>query len=288
MINFFNFKQFTAEHAIQQNEKSIAHLRPDLIKEWEQIKNGKITHDLVAARSNQKYYWRCPICNHVYKASPKHRFYGTGCPSCSSKQVISGFNDIKTVYPYLLSDWDYERNSIEPCNALAGGKTEYYWKCNRGHSYLSTVPNRIKGRNCSICAGKKVLPGFNDLLSTNPKIAAEWDYDLNDCAPSEIHYNSQIPKIHWRCSQCGYKWMSKVQNRTQCPECKRKKKQINVYDAETQAYICSFEDAKALCEYFNIDHKKQRGNITSVCSRKQKTLMGKYILRHANDDEFLK
>lgn len=274
------------QYLIHQNEISITHLRPDLSKEWDEERNGKITPNLVAVGSNQKYYWRCPVCDNVYKASPKNRSHGTGCPVCSSKSVKTGVNDLKTIYPHLLKEWDYENNSLDPSNVLAGGTTTYYWKCALGHSYLCTVPNRIKGNNCSICAGKKVLAGFNDLLSFKPEIAKEWDYELNDCLPSEIHYNNQSKKVYWICSKCGYKWLSKVSNRTQCPECKRKKKQINVYDAETFTFLFSVADPKALCEQLNLDYKKQHGNISMVCSRQQKTLMGKYILRHANDDEF--
>lgn len=143
------------QYIIQRVESSIAHLRPDLSKEWDEERNGKITPDMVAAGSNQKYYWRCPICDNVYEASPKHKSHGTDCPVCSSKSVMSGFNDLKTVYPELLKEWDYEQNSLDPSDVLAGGTTPYYWKCALGHSYLCTIPNRIKGCNCSICSGKK-------------------------------------------------------------------------------------------------------------------------------------
>lgn len=275
------------QYVIHKKEKSITHLYPDLVHEWEQEKNGQITPELVAAGSNQKYYWRCPKCDNVYKASPKARAHGTGCPVCCSKRVVTGRNDLQTVYPELLSEWDYDRNLLDPTAVLAGGTTAYYWKCSLGHSYLCTVSNRRKGRGCSICAGKKVLPGFNDLMFMCPEIAAEWDYELNSCTPSEIHWNNQSRMFHWICSQCGRKWSSMVHNRTQCPECKRRKRQINVYDAQTHAFLRSFEDAKALCEYFGLDYSKQHGNISTVCSRKQKTLMGKYVLRHAEDDEFL-
>jgi translation initiation factor IF-1 len=274
------------QYLFRQDEVSLANLRPDLAKEWDKDRNGKITPKLVTVGSNQKYYWRCPICDNVYKASPKHRSHGTSCPVCSSKSVKTGVNDLKTVCPLLLKEWDYEINSLDPSIVLAGGTTKYYWKCALGHSYLCTIPGRIKGNNCPVCSGKKVLVGFNDLLSQNPRVAKEWDYEMNACLPNEVHYNSQSKKYHWICSKCGCKWISLVRNRTRCPECRKKDKQINVYDANTLDFLFSFEDAKSLCEYLNLDYKKQRGNITSVCSRKQKTIMGKYVLRHANDDEF--
>ena len=62
--------------------------------------------------------------------------------------------------------------------------------------------------------------------------------------------------------------------------------QINVYDAMTGAFVCAFTNARELCDFFGLDINKQRGNISMICSRQQKTLLGKYILRHANDDEF--
>lgn len=61
---------------------------------------------------------------------------------------------------------------------------------------------------------------------------------------------------------------------------------INVYDANDLSFLGTFDSIKALCSHFRLDYKKQHGNISSVCTRKQKTLMGKYILRHAYDDEF--
>lgn len=33
-----------------------------------------------------------------------------GCPYCAGKRGLAGFNDLKTLYPELLSEWDYERN----------------------------------------------------------------------------------------------------------------------------------------------------------------------------------
>lgn len=276
------------QYYIQRKERSIANIRPDLIIEWDYVKNGKITPELVSIGSNMKYYWICPVCANSYEATPKSRSHGTGCPICSSKIVKTGTNDLKSVYPELLKEWDYEKNSQNPSFILAGGETEYYWKCKLEHSYLSSIRNKVKGYGCPICAGKQVLAGFNDLLSVKPQMATEWDYELNECKPDEIHHNNQSKQIHWVCSVCGNKWISKVSNRINCPECEKKKKQINVYYANDLSFYNSFEDAKSLCEHFALNYKNQRGNISSVCHRKQKTLMGQYILRHANDDEYAK
>ena len=191
----------------------------------------------------------------------------------------------------LMAEWNWERNTdvnVFPSQVTLGSHKKVWWKCSEGHEWQATIADRNSGRGCPYCAGKKVLEGFNDLLSQNPELAKEWDYESNGCAPSEIHYNNQSKKVHWICSKCGHKWLSKVSNRTKCPECKRKKFQINVYDATTNSFLYSFANAQELCDFFGLDINKQKSSISSVCSRKQKTLMGKYILRHANDDEFQK
>ena len=198
-------------------------------------------------------------------------------------------NSLLSSNPQIAKEWNYERNgNLKPEHFAANSNKKVWWKCSEGHEWQATIADRNSGRGCPYCAGKKVLEGFNDLLSQNPELAKEWDYESNGCAPSEIHYNNQSKKVHWICSKCGHKWLSKVSNRTKCPECKRKKLQINVYDATTTSFLYTFPNAREFCEFFGLDVYKQRSNISMVCSRQQKTLMGKYILRHAYDDEFYK
>lgn len=62
-------------------ENSLAYHNPPFLKEWNYQLNGKVTPDMVAMGSDRKYDWKCPICGHVYLASPSHRNAGTGCPN---------------------------------------------------------------------------------------------------------------------------------------------------------------------------------------------------------------
>jgi len=61
-----------------------------------------------------------------------------------------------------------------------------------------------------------------------------------------------------------------------------------MYDADTLAFIETFDSVKAVCDYLGLDSKKANGTISRVCRREQKTLMKKYVLRNADDDEFSK
>jgi len=66
------------------------------------------------------------------------------------------------------------------------------WKCLQSHIYTSRIFDRKRGRGCPYCSGKKVLAGFNDLLTTNPEVATEahgWD-------PSKVTKGSS-KKVKW-------------------------------------------------------------------------------------------
>ena len=99
---------------------------------------------------------------------------------------------------------------------------KFYWKCKNGHSYISSVGNRIKGTGCPYCAGQKVLEGYNDLATTNPELLKEWDYEKNIIKPTEISSGSGI-SVWWKCKN-GHSWKSIIVNRTKngkrgCPIC---------------------------------------------------------------------
>ena len=273
------------QYVILRKENSIAAVRPDLVSRWDYEKNGSITPEMVTLGTGQRYYWKCKICNRSYLALPSRIAQGSVC-SKHRNLLKKGENDLASKHPELLKYWDYDKNDIDPSEVYGGGERIAYWVCEKGHSYARSILDRIRNKGCPICNGKQVLAGFNDLLSYNPELAKEWDYELNDCLPSEIHYGNQSKNIHWICKTCGHKWVSKVKQRKKCPECERMRLQINVYDAMTGAFVCAFTNARELCDFFGLDINKQRGNISMICSRQQKTLLGKYILRHANDDEF--
>lgn len=202
-----------------RKENSITSKMPGLIDEWDYEKNGNISPDFVSIGSHQKYFWKCHKCGQSYLSEVKSHFAGSGCPYCSGKKLLVGVNDLETRYPTLAQSWDYEKNKVKPSEVYGGGNTSYYWKCEKGHSYRCSLSNRIRGRGCPYCAGKKVLQGYNDFQTVRPEDALDWDYELNDCLPSEIHYNSQSKIIYWKCHKCGFKWQSTVRKKYTCKNC---------------------------------------------------------------------
>ena len=203
-------------------EKSLAYRFPELAKEWHPTKNGDLRLDDIAAGSNKKVWWKC-IKSHEWQATPNNRTRGSGCPYCSGRLVTSGENDLATVFPSISDDWDYEKNyPMTPNNVAPKSNKKYWWKCNKGHSWKESVCNRVSNRGCPICSGHQVLKGYNDLLTVNPSLAAEWDYEKNgSLLPQDITASSS-KRIWWKCAE-GHSWQAPPSRRnltgSGCPYC---------------------------------------------------------------------
>ncbi|MDH6293131.1 zinc-ribbon domain-containing protein, partial [Rhodococcus opacus] len=114
----------------------------------------------------------------------------------------AGFNDLLSQFPDIAEEWDYEKNgALRPDEVLAGGHSKVHWKCRKaGHQWAAVIKSRTgNGHGCPVCSNRKVLAGFNDLLSQFPDIARDWDYTKNaPLKPSEVTPGSTT-EVHWVC-----------------------------------------------------------------------------------------
>ncbi len=205
-----------------EKQKSLTDER--LIREWNYEKNGNLKPEHVTANSGRKVWWKCEK-GHEWQAIVNDRCRGDSCPYCSGHKVLKGFNDVFTTNPELKELWDFDKNKeINPYALSRGSSVKVWWKCEKGHSFKSTVSSKAKGINCPICNGKLVLPGFNDLETLKPTIAKEWNYEKNgDLKPSEITPFSN-KKVWWKCEK-GHEWQTHVSTRSSgngCPICGNK------------------------------------------------------------------
>ena len=212
---------------VKEGINDIQTTNPEILEEWNYEKNT-INPKQISPKSAKMVWWKCEK-GHEWMASPLSRLKHNKlnhCPYCSNQKVLSGFNDFATLYPELLKEWDFNKNKDDPYNIIKGSHLKFYWRCNKGHSFFSSVANRIKGKGCPYCAGQKVLEGYNDLATTNPELLKEWDYEKNTINPKEISSGSGI-NAWWKCEK-GHSWKCIIANRTNgrkrgCPYCVNKK-----------------------------------------------------------------
>ena len=64
-----------------------------------------------------------------------------GCPYCTGKEVLAGYNDLQTIRPDLAEEWDYDLNEITPDKIHFNNQTiQVHWICKQcGHKWVHTV-----------------------------------------------------------------------------------------------------------------------------------------------------
>lgn len=130
-----------------------------------------------------------------------------------------------------------------------------------------------------------MVKGKNDFKTVNSELALEWDYEKNELLPEDCLYSSN-KAVWWKCKKCSRSWLSNMNQRKSCPECKKRNTTYNIYSIDTGELLGVFVGLRDVCKYLGVEYTKQRGNIYSVANRNQKTIENRYIIRKDNDDEF--
>jgi len=200
----------------------LATLRPDIAEQafdWDP--------SVVACKSNRKLKWKCKS-GHIWESTVTNRVgRNDGCSVCSSHKTLAGFNDLATTDPELAKEayeWD-------PSTLSRSSNKKVSWKCELGHIWQAPPGSRVGGSGCPTCANKRLVPGINDLSTTNPELAKQadgWD-------PSTVTKSSN-KVFSWVCAK-GHKWRTSVGNRhrgTECPVCIGKRVLPGFNDLATQ------------------------------------------------------
>ena len=203
----------------------LATINPGLAKEWDYDRNGSLKPTDVTSGSHKIVWWKCAN-GHEWQRSVKDRVSGNGCPYCANLKALPGYNDLATMNPELAKEWNYAKNGdLRPDQVVPGSEKKVWWKCSKGHEWSAAVCNRNKGVGCPYCSNFAILVGFNDLATTNPTLAAEWDYEKNGkLKPTDVTAGSH-KKVWWKCSK-GHEWAMVIKNRNDgnnCPYCSNKK-----------------------------------------------------------------
>lgn len=206
-------------------EATLAAVCPEIAAQWHPTLNGDLKPTEVLPGADRPVYWLCDK-GHTWKVEIHARaLQQHGCPYCANILVWPGFNDLATVHPELLRQWDVA-NKVSPDQVLAGSTKKYIWKCERGHTWSASIYDRIHGRGCPYCANRKVWVGYNDLASTHPQLSAQWHNERNGgLTPEQVTAGSN-KNVWWKCPQCQGEWQARIFSRRDgrsCPYCAGKR-----------------------------------------------------------------
>ena len=205
----------------------LASQRPDIAVDWHPTQNGNLTTEMVTQGSGQKVWW-LGKCSHEWEMRISSRTINNqGCPTCANRKILIGFNDFSSINPLLSSEWHPTKNgdlTAEQVSPVSGKKVWWLGKC--GHEWEAQISNRVSTLSmtghCPICAGQKVLVGFNDLASQNPVIAAQWHPTKNGALTPMQFTTGSDKRVWWVCDK-DHEWEAPIHGRARnnlgCAQC---------------------------------------------------------------------
>ena len=252
--------------AVWPGFNDLATVNQELAAQWHPTKNGNLKPTQVTINSGLKVWWILPydIPNDypVESLRGKHfdfdwesciisRNKGQGCPYLTGRAIWPGFNDLATVNQELAVQWHPTKNgNLKPTQVTANAGMKVWWllrykvpndypvKSLRGKLFKfeweAYISNRNRRQGCPYLIGKAVWPGFNDLATINPELAAQWHPTKNgNLNPTQITANT-TKKAWWllcynvpndypvkslRGRYLKFEWESCISNRNKGVDC---------------------------------------------------------------------
>ena len=174
----------------------------------------------VTTGSGRKLTFVCPDCKQKFEAAICNvvRSVGngtTGCPVCAGRKVVPGINDLASQYPEVATMWS-SKNALSASEVAAKSSKKVFLKCRDcGHEFETDVIHAVRSvsgdtTGCPVCAGRKIVPGINDLTSQCPEAAAMWS-SKNKLSASEVAVKSNR-KAFFKCRDCGQEFEAMIKN----------------------------------------------------------------------------
>ena len=214
--------------------KSLASELPELARQFDPDLNNGVNPESIHPGTNTRYWWRCPTCQHQWQAAVSARVGsakrpGSGCPRCGKvaagmkRSLAAPGESLADHFPDLAKEWDTEKNAADGLysdQVKPFSLKRVWWKCPaHQHSYQTPIATRSnQGSGCPYCTNRRVLAGFNDLATTHPDLARDWDHEANraefgvDATGVTAGSNT---RAHWRCHACGRRWQARIYSRMQ-------------------------------------------------------------------------
>ena len=166
---------------------------PHLLKEVDtSVQSAEYVGALAPTHNRTRVGWIC-LSGHRWRASPGKRSTGQGCPECT-KLFVSPETSFAAKHPAMVFEWDEAKNGdLRPDQVASHARIKVWWKCERGHSWLTWLGSRTSNDSkCPTCNPKtskteiRVLAEIQFAFGTRPlwreKIVG---YEADIVLPSE-------------------------------------------------------------------------------------------------------
>lgn len=168
---------------------------------------------------------RCLVCGDIWDGNPDSMLrWNSRCPKCGRRAAgkTSGKSRTLTHEAFVGRAAD-ACPDIEIVGKYMGANTRLTVRCRTcGYSWDAFPVTILRSCSCPCCTNRVAVKGVNDLATTRPEIAAEWDYERNgELKPTDVVAGSS-KRIWWRCPE-GHEWQAIIYRRKagggSCPVC---------------------------------------------------------------------
>lgn len=130
------------------------------IRELLQKHNYLIDKSILSSeiKTGKTYKFACD-CGHIFESTVSNVFQSGsfGCPICSGRRVLKGFNDLWTTHPDIASRLKYKEDGHK---YSAGSNVKLSWVCPDCGNEKITTPNKMSVQKCfcSVCGHDTSYP----------------------------------------------------------------------------------------------------------------------------------
>lgn len=209
-------------HQVPHPSTCLSTTHPHIAQMWHESLNAELTPFDVLAGSSRKVWWRCENgC--AYLGTIVARVKGMRCRYCSNRAVTPA-NSMRATHPQWASELDPEKNGLlTPDSIVTGTRKRLWWRCEKRHVWSVTGASRLSNNSgCPYCGNKRVWPGFNDMATTQPDLAEQFDLELNGTLTTGDVVAGTSRRLWWVCDN-GHRWRTSGYNRAThgsgCPTC---------------------------------------------------------------------
>lgn len=186
-----------------------------IAKEWNYERNSGLTPDRISKASRHKVWWKDKY-GHEWQATVSDRtrpiyidpkgktHHPQGCPYCSNKRVLPGFNDLASQNPEIMKYWNFDKNkTINPNQITSGSKKLVWWIDKYGHEWHRAIEYQVQHNRCPVCYKQRRSPSV---------LCVETGKQFKTGKEAAIYFNLTSPTSIYRCCRgeqktaAGYHW----------------------------------------------------------------------------------
>lgn len=174
---------------------------------WLKLNNSQfeLSENSTYLNAREKLNLYCKKCKDYPTMSWMNISMKKGCGVCCGKQV-GIYHNLEFQRPDIAAEWHPSLNkNLIPKNFTCGSHDNIYWICQKGHSYLSSIKNRTKGRGCGVCSREqqesKIATELKNYILNKYNAKEEYpiftNLETNRPLPYDIYiYGGENPEVN--------------------------------------------------------------------------------------------